>query len=47
MFVWALDLQPNDERQTWAEQLKAPLDGDPRIQKDEDFDDSFNQINQA
>jgi hypothetical protein len=46
-YVWALDRKGSDEAaEAWEKGLDAPLPGESPLVADEEFDDSYDQINQ-
>jgi hypothetical protein len=40
-----LERQPSDQRQAWVDSLTLPLPGESAAVADEQFDDSYDQIN--
>jgi hypothetical protein len=44
VYVWALEHR--EDPQAWVDGLDTPFGQDPRVVPDEEFDDSYDQINQ-
>ena len=45
-YVWALERQAQDDAEAWDKDLDKPFPGEPLTVPDEEFDDSYDQINQ-